>query len=300
MHKLKVAFVHKSHPYLTDTYFSQQYNYFFNGALKRNQDIEVVDCCVDEVDPIWLNGFDVVLLMGLKASKLPTSDWRKCNTIKISCCHDCHVIDGEYVKRAESFGINHFFYHHPEKYFRKFAPDHWKYKRVFMCIDKEVYSRCSPWEYRIKDMVLHTGHVDNGIHYELRPKLIRLDGVHHINRSNFFTGRNYVKLLNSFCASIAACSTVTVNKYLESMTAGCITFTEVNDNNGWEELELIDNVNCVMIKEDNYKSKISEYIECCNDPRYQLIGNEARRIVMNRFNTDIQAEGLVEWIKEII
>lgn len=291
---MRIAFIHKHHNYLTDTYFSQQYRIFQRGLIRAGvDDIEIKS---DEINASNYN-YDVLILLGVKGDKIPyiknTGDKKL-----VACTHDCHSIDEEFRDMAQCMGIKHFFYHHPEKYFRKFADSDWKYKRVFMCIEPDWYKNVVPWKHRVKNKILLTGCINDDKHYKLRRVCKDLDCVRYIPRSKYFEGMNFVNLLNGYCASIAACSTVTVNKTLESMAAGCLTFVECNDDNGWEEfLHILPDFSFIA-DDEYYWHNLNSFVGSSNILLHENYGINASEKVLEWYGIDRQVKNLLEWIRE--
>ena len=101
-------------------------------------------------------------------------------------------------------------------------------------------------------------------------------------------------------ASIAATSLNYTTKYFEIPAAGCLSFMEVNNENGAEKLGFKDFVNSVFINEKNYKKKFDEFLETSDDPKWEKIAKSGYEHVMENLTNDNAVESLLKLIKRII
>ena len=113
-----------------------------------------------------------------------------------------------------------------------------------------------------------------------------------------FNRDKYKLLLNNFRGSVASCNITTVNKYVESLAAGCLTFAGINEQNGWENLGLVDGINSILINQNNCIDKIKEFINDADNPAYADIAAEGRKHALKNLNNDVMVNRLIDWIEK--
>jgi hypothetical protein len=252
----------------------------------------------DAVDADELNQYDVVILFGLN-QKLGYISIPETRALVIANAYDSSYIDAQYIANAKACGCTRFFYHHCPQWFYTFAPADWKYCQVQMIIEPGNYQNAVPWNIRNKSRVLLTGTTGQKQYYFLRRYLQAEapDAVKYVPIHEYTSRDKYIHLLNNFRANISACSVTTVNKYAESLAAGCLTFACCTDVNGWQNLGLIDGVNCISINQENCISRIREYLADVDNPKYEAIAAEGRRHALENLNNDVMVDKLIDWIE---
>jgi len=80
------------------------------------------------------------------------------------------------------------------------------------------------------------------------------------------------------------------------MAAGCLTFAECNDVNGWQNIGLIDGENCIAINQGNAIDKIRSYLADSDNPKYEQIAAAGRRHALENLNNDVMVDRLIDWI----
>jgi hypothetical protein len=297
---LKIALLHKPDiKFFQPDFFSPYFYNFFYRALPRSTRIDYTILQRETADVDELNQYDVVILFALsdKLGYIPIPDG--CKAVVIANAYDSQYIDSQYIARARECGVWGFFYHHCPQWFYRFAPKEWKYCQVQMVLEPDDYRKCVPWDKRNKNRVLVTGTIGHKEYYPLRRTLAgHSDGIiKYLPISDAFTRERYPLLLNQFRAHVAACSVTTVNKYLQSMAAGCLTFACCNGVNGWENLGLSDGANCIAVNQDNAVERIRAYLADVDNPEYAEIAAEGRRHVMENLNNDVMVDRLINWIE---
>ena len=303
---IKIAFIHKpDHPYLTGKYFSSQSYRFYIKGLMKNDRIKVYPInTIDQIKNDNFKKYDIILFVGLKMNRDIDPSFAKrikdINKPKIACSYDCHKFDAETLPLAKIAGVKNFFYHHNKEWFYEFAPKEYNYRQIFMCLDESLVEKVLSWKYRQRDKILVTGAMNDTQYYTLRKKCAELPYTWYVDRREHFIADRFVFLLQGFRATVAACDVVTVNKYLESMACGTLTFAQANNINHWENLELIDGENSILINDSNYKDKMLEYVNNLNNPKWQKIAQAGREHVLSKFGLKKQVDKFVDYIEELI
>lgn len=296
---MKVVFAHApASRFLTGDYFSSYFHNFFYLALPRNGRIDYEIIISDkptkrQLDADFVILFSVCEKLGL--IELPSGIRAKV----VANAYDSSYINKEYIANAERCGCECFFYHHTPKWFYRFAPAEWKYKQIQMVLEPSWYQRVTPWDKRQRNIVLLTGKTGNDKHYYLRKKLHSHDTIKWVPQHKAFCGEGYRFLLQNFCAHISACSVTTVNKYVESLASGCLTFAEANSDNGWENLGLKNRENCILIDRHNYERRIAEFLEDKGGTDWRRIAEAGREHAMTELNNDRQVDHLVDWLETL-
>lgn len=303
---IKIAFIHKpDHPYLTGKYFSSQSYRFYIKGLMNNSRVNVYTInTIDQIKDTNFKEFDIILFAGLKTGRdiEPSFAKRlsKVNKPKIACSYDCHKFDRDVLPIAKIAGVKNFFYHHNKEWFYEFAPKEYNYRQIFMCLDGSLVEKVLSWKYRQIDKILVTGAMNDIQYYTLRKKCAELPYAWYVDRREQFTADKFMFLLQGFRATVAACDVVTVNKYLESMACGTLTFAQANNINHWENLELVDGENSVLINNDNYKEKMLEYINNKNNPKWKKIAQCGREHVLQKFELKVQVNKFIDYLEEVM
>ena len=122
----------------------------------------------------------------------------------------------------------------------------------------------------------------------------------YVGQRSQFVADKFQFLLQGFRATIAACDVVTVNKYIEAMSCGTLTFAQANNINHWENLGLIDGENCILINEDNFDNRMRGYLEDKENPKWKEIAERGRNHVLEKFNLTLQVNKFVDYVEELI
>ena len=74
----------------------------------------------------------------------------------------------------------------------------------------------------------------------------------------------------------------------------------MDEKNRGEFLGYRDGENCVIINEDNYKEKFSEYLDDVDNPKWKQIANAGREFTLKNYTNDTAATSLFELMKNLI
>jgi len=318
MNPLRIAFIYREgQKFLSGNYKDNTFYHFFFSALQRCEDVQIryfksqrvfnASVLKGSCDVVIL--FDVIdwgapeLILNLDKLKVPI----------VLNCGDCHQADYRPSRcngklrpeLAKKYGVTHCFFQHAPEYFYKFWPKEFEYYQLFFGVEKELYENLQPFANRRKEVILNSGELRvQGNFYVLRRLVNQLPFVSKpiFNKNNVgnSTGDNFNNLLQKYRASVAACTTCTVMKYIEIPAAGCLTFMEVTNQNNADKLGFIDNETCIYINEQNYEDKMRLYMSTIDDPIWEMIAEEGRKFILKNYTNDIQAIRFVNWLRTII
>jgi len=292
-------------------------------ALKRHPEIDISYICVNYIfDVLDLKGkVDIILLFENRIHCVP----KKLINIKKSGIHvivrvgDLHMskiydTDGFH----DEFNVSAYFGYQHSKNFYNYFPKNYNYDVVLYGLEPSLYKNLTPFSERISNKILNSGAVGNRkffskiinqirnpenalYHYKLRTKCNELDYVDYTpTLQHEYIGDKYPLLLQKYMTSIAATTINYTTKYFEIPAAGCLSFMEVNDQNGADKLGFKDSENSIFINEQNYEKKFNEYLETSNDPKWATIAKSGHDHVMKNLTNDNAVESLLSLIKKII
>jgi len=272
------------------------YRFFRNGLLETAlSDVDIIP--VDgEVRVRDLGSYDAIILYSLE--NLDPVGLNNLSAVKIARGPDAHNINEQWLERADRAGISLVINHQTPEYVRKFLPYKYPYEQIIFGINEEIH-KSTDWRKRKADRILLTGNTGRSEHYELRSLCREKTYVHYIGKGAGFVGDDFPDLLNMYRAAIAACTTTSVYKYFEIPACGCLSFMEVNEENGCGNLGFENGVSAVFINKHNYKRKMREYLRTQDDEKWQEIAEEGRRFVLSRYENKLQVEKLINLIKDI-
>lgn len=299
MAKLKIAFVFdtENEGLTGQCYTNNVYRFFMRGLLKNDR-IEMT--CIpteQKFDCLQLAGFDIILFYDIR--KTIYKNIHKIGGVRIARSPDSHDIDKQWIELCRTLDIKHCFNHQSSKYARKFLPSDVAYYQIIFGITEGLH-RNPNFESRKKDVILLPGISNRRKYYVLREKCKGLSYVEHKTRLDGYTGDRFPMLLAKYRAAIAACSVCSVYKYFEIPACGCLSFMEVNPDNGCDELGFVDNVNAVFINEDNYAEKFSRFLHSVDDPRWKSIAESGREFILEKYCNSVQVNKLINLMETLI
>jgi len=320
--KTRIAFIYSPCETLTKDYFFTISYHFFMTALKRHPEIEISYISVTETLDVYnLKGkFDVILLfenrihcvpkklINVKKSGIPV-------IVRVGDLHASKIYDTDSFH--DEFNVSAYFGYQHSKNFYNYFPKNYDYEVVLYGLEPSLYKNLTPFSERISNKILNSGAVGNTkifsklinrirnpenalYHYKLRTKCNELNYVDYTpTLQHEYVGDKYPLLLQKYMASIAATTINYTTKYFEIPAAGCLSFMEVNDQNGAEKLGFKDFQNSIFINEKNYKNKFDEYIETSDDPKWEKIAKSGYEHVMENLTNDNAVESLLKLIRRI-
>jgi len=273
------------------------YRFFRCGLL--NTDLAEVDILPvgKVVKAEQLEGYDVLIFYSLE--NLEPEGLKDLPSLKVARSPDAHSITPEWISKAKREGFGVIINHQSPKYIRRYLPEEFRYEQIIFGINKGLH-KSPDWSNRISDKILLTGVLWNAKHYKLRGMCQGKMGVTYVGKSAGYVGDGYAALLGKYRAAIAACRTTSVYKYFEIPACGCLSFMEVNGENGCDELGFVDGENAVFINEQNYIKRFREYLKDADNPKWQRIAENGRQLVLEKYENMIQVKKLLEIIKEVI
>ncbi len=325
MDKIRVAFIyHESNVVLSGSHYDNTYYHFFMKALNRNEQIKVTYFATkDTFDSLILKDkFDIILLWQNSTFGMPKKIFNM-NKLEIPVIAKYgDPSDAKYsIKYHSEWKINHYFHFFPSSYMTKLYPKHFRYKSIHFGLEKSLYQNVNSFKNRIKDKILNSGVVGSNkitnkiywflknrsdknpyIGYKLRTMCNDLPYVDYTSTlEHEYVNDNYTALLQKYCAGIAATSDSPTIKYWEIPAAGCLTFMEITDKNyGKEIIEFEDNKSAIFINKNNYKKKFDEYLLDYDNPKWEKIAENGRRIALEKYNNDKGIESLVKLMHELL
>ena len=319
--KIKVGFIHNSsNVFLKGNYFDNNYYHFFMKAIRRHNDIEVVDIESDEILDVknLKEKFDIILLWENSDYGMPKDiiGLEDLNIPVIAKVGDPNRAKSS-IKLHKKWKINHYFHYFPEPLFHDFYPANFNYTTVRFGIEKKLYQNLKKFDERINDVILNSGAIGNRKfigkiinsirnpkwnalkYYYLRTICNDLNYVKYTHTLDHeYIGDKYPKLLEKYAAGIAATSLETTIKYWEIPAAGCLTFMEITDLNKGKYLGFIDGETSIFINKKNYKDKFQEFLSDKTNPKWKKIANAGQKYAIENFNNDKATETLVTLIKK--
>jgi len=270
------------------------YRFFRRGLLETG--LAEVDLLPVETDvrARRLEGYDVLIFYSLE--NLEPIGLNQLSCLKVVRAPDAHNINDRWMAKAAGFDL--VINHQTPEYVRRFLPDEFRYEQIIFGIDKETHK--SPlWSNRKADKILLTGVLGRPEHYRLRKFCKGVYGVTYVGKGAGYVGNAYAELLGMYRTAIAACSTTSVYKYFEIPACGALSFMEVNEQNGCDNLGFIDGENAVFINRKNYRERLTEYRKTRDNPKWQRIAENGRRLVLERYENRVQGKKLIELIEEM-
>jgi len=321
--KTRIAFIYSPCETLTKDYFFTISYHFFMTALKRHPEIDISYICVNNTfNVLDLKGkVDIILLfenrihcvpkklINIKKSGIPV-------IVRVGDLHMSKIYDTDGFH--DEFNVSAYFGYQHSKNFYKYFPKNYNYDVVLYGLEPSLYKNLTPFSERISNKILNSGAVGNRkffskiinqirnpenalYHYKLRTKCNELDYVDYTpTLQHEYIGDKYPLLLQKYMTSIAATTINYTTKYFEIPAAGCLSFMEVNDQNGADKLGFKDSENSIFINEQNYEKKFNEYLETSNDPKWATIAKSGHDHVMKNLTNDNAVESLLSLIKKII
>ncbi len=323
--QIKVAFIYDpNYSFLNGTHFDKTTYYFFMHALKRNKKINVTYFPASEkFDVTQLNGkYDIILLPnnfhegspkildGIETTSIPV----------ISRVGDPHDIKWKNkIPYHKKFKINYYFNFMDSTYFYKFYPKDFKYRTIVFGLEPSLYKNLKPYDKRIKNKILNSGAVgkttlksrianrilnpqrSGWYFYKLRTMC---NSLSYVDYNGIVDGKymfeNYIDMLSSYCASIAATTYYPTIKYWEIPASGCLTFMEITEQNAGNYLGFIDGKTAIFIDEFNYKTKFQEFLNSSDDPKWKKIAKDGQEFSLQNHSNDNAVNNLVNLMEEIL
>ena len=116
---------------------------------------------------------------------------------------------------------------------------------------------------------------------------------HTAKRQDVPKSGDYGNFLAKFAASIAACDTRIVPKYLEIPLAGCVCFAQ--DQEDYRRMGFRDLKNCFFINQDNFKNRTNAFLNAVpGDVYYQKVAKEGRMLIEQKWTAECFADALYE------
>lgn len=326
MEKIRVAFIyHESNVVLSGNHYDNTYYHFFMKALNRNEQIKVTYFATkDTFDAIVLKDkFDIILLWQGSTFGMPKKIFNM-NKLEIPVIakHGDPSDAKDSIKHHSEWKINHYFHFFSPSFMAKFYPKYFKYKSIHFGLEKSLYQNVISFKDRISDRILNSGVVGSNkitnkiywfltdrtiksspyILYKLRTMCNDLSYVDYTSTlKHKYVNDKYPLLLQKYRAVIAASSLSPTIKYWETPAAGCLTFMEITDKNyGKEIIEFEDDKSAIFINKDNYKEKFEEYLSDFDNPKWEKIAENGRRIALEEYNNDKGIKSLVNLMKELL
>jgi len=325
MEKIRVAFIyHESNIVLSGNHYDNTYYHFFMNALNRNEQIKVTYFATkDTFDSLVLKDkFDIVLLWQSSAFGMPKKIFNM-NKLEIPVIakHGDPSDAKDSIKNHSEWKINHYFHFLPPSYMAKLYPKYFRYKSIHFGLEKSLYQNVISFKNRINNRILNSGVVGSNkitnkiywflrdrtdknpyIGYKLRTMCNELSYVDYTSTlEHKYVNDNYVTLLQKYRAVIAATSDSPTIKYWETPAAGCLTFMEITEKNyGKEIVEFEDGKSAIFINKDNYKEKFEEYLSDYDNPKWEKIAENGRKVALEEYNNDKGIESLVNLMKELL
>ena len=325
MEKIRVAFIyHESNVVLSGNHYDNTYYHFFMKALNRNEQIKVTYFATkDTFDSLVLKDkFDIILLWQSSTFGMPKKIFNM-NKLEIPVIakHGDPSDAKDSIKHHSEWKINHYFHFFSPSFMAKFYPKSFKYKSIHFGLEKSLYQNVISFKDRISDRILNSGvvgsnKITNKIYWFLRDRTIKNPYILYKLRTmcndlsyvdytstlkHKYVNDKYPLLLQKYRAVIAATSTSPSIKYWETPAAGCLTFMEITDKNyGKEIIEFEDDKSAIFINKDNYKEKFEEYLSDFDNPKWEKIAENGRRIALEEYNNDKGIKSLVNLMKELL
>ena len=321
--QLRVAFIHhKQNIFLSSHHFDNTYYNFFMHALRRNENIDVVNVPTGrQFDCLKLkNKFDVILLWQNSLFGMPEEllNIEKLSIPVIAKCSD-PIDTKESIKFHEKWNISCYFHFISKDFFYELYPKEFNYKTIIFGLEPSLYKNLKPFNERIKNRILLSGAIGNKKFlsriindirnpkwnayrcYFLRTQCTKLSYIDYTPTLNHkYVGDMYPKLLEKYATSVAADTFSPVVKYWEMTAAGCLTFMEITEKNKGKHIGFNDGLNAIFINENNYKEKFEDYLADIDNPKWQEIALAGRDYALKELNNDKAVESLVELMREMI
>ena len=163
--QLRVAFIHhKQNIFLSGHHFDNTYYNFFMRALRRNENIDVVNVPTGrQFDCLKLkNKFDVILLWQNSLFGMPEEllNVEKLSIPVIAKCSD-PIDTKESIKFHEKWNISCYFHFISKDFFYELYPKEFNYKTIIFGLEPSLYKNLKPFNERIKNRILLSGAIGN-------------------------------------------------------------------------------------------------------------------------------------------
>ena len=210
----------------------------------------------------------------------------------------------------------------PSSFYKYYSKNH-RYETVVWGLDPSLYANLRPYEERIPTKIVISGLMPDAPgfarrafrkyvrkvppeliawnHYRLRTLCNKLPYV--IHTQTIHPGQNSLDLpaiLSLYRAGIAATTSITTHKYVETPAAGCLTFMEITEENGGKCLGYEDGKSAIFIDETNYKSRLKEYLDSPFDPKWQRIAMAGQKHTMEHLTNDNAADRLAVLMRKLL
>lgn len=325
MNKIRVAFIyHESNIVLSGNHYDNTYYHFFMKALNRNKQINVTYFATkDTFDALILkNKFDIILLWQNSTFGMPKKifNMKKLEIPVIAKYGDPSDAKNS-IKYHSKWKIDWYIHFLPPSYMAKLYPKHFRYESIHFGLEQSLYQNVNSFKNRIKDKILNSGVVGSNkitnkiywfiknrsdknpyIGYKLRTMCNDLPYVDYTSTlKHKYVNDDYVSLLQKYRVGLAATSDSPTIKYWEIPAAGCLAFMEITEKNYGEEIiEFEDGKSAIFINQDNYKEKFEEYLSDYDNPKWEEIAKNGRKIALEKYNNDKGIESLVNLMKKLL
>jgi len=108
-------------------------------------------------------------------------------------------------------------------------------------------------------------------------------------------GEDYPAFLSEY-AGACAFADVVVPKYVEIPAAGCVCFTQMNNDS--RDMGFKDGVNCISVTRGNYKRRVMDFLN--NVGEYQKIADAGKELILNNWTSVHFANYIYNHAKERI
>ncbi len=281
------------------SYVGNSYRFFIKG-LKASERLNIV------LHPLWVvpkppeyNRYDALILLDLWNTQRDYNYLADCHAAKIARGPDAHKITPGFIDKCRTLPVEYVFNMCSHKYVRNYLPADIFYRQFFFGITVADHPS-PPWRSRIADKLLVTGTIKSERHYKLRTACCDLPYTEYVGRDAGYTADRFGALLSQYRATVAACTTDIVYKYAESPMCGCLTFMEVNEQNGCDELLYRDGESAIFINEQNYRERFAEYISDHQNPKWQAIAAAGYQCTLDNYEQGKEINRLADLIESII
>ena len=317
----------KANKHYTESHYNDPYYLFFRRALQRNKklDIDYIEHMGRGIDPSSLHkDYDVVLIPSIDtATLLALSGIENSSIPVIVKSGDPHTTKMHNVLlRHKELKIDYYFDLYAPSSFYKYYPKHFKYETVVFGLEPSLYSNLRPYDERVHDRIAISGVMDkpdlkhklyyrvflrripefsSWHHYKLRTKCNSLPYVIHTRDVWPDQGTEELpEVLSIFRAAIAAATTFPTMKYMETPASGCLTFMEITEQNDGLHLGYKDGKTAIFLNDDNYKTKLKDFIDNPHDPKWKRIAQAGQKYTLEHLSNDNATDSLVNLMRKAI
>lgn len=280
---------------LTGRHWTNNAKRFFIDGLQQSERLEQVSFVIqhEPLDAKELNSFDAVIFYSLE--NVDVFNLHKLKAVKVVRAPDPHSITQEFCEQILEGEVDFVINHHTPKWACKFLHPGIKYEQIIFGITRELH-KSPPYDERYPGVLL-TGALHRSEFYYLRQVCKNYDGVTYIGKEAGYVGDRYPELLGRHRAAIAACTVSSVYKYFEIPACGCVSFMEVNRENGCERLGFVDGESAIYINHDNAAKRIDRFVKNQSDPRYKVVAQNGREFVLRHYENRVQVDRLLDLIE---